>query len=105
MCFPVDEEIIRAEPDAPAHRDHLGCGRIVVWLFDEAAFVKALENVRMVIEGADRLFHGGLPIVMREIGPERDASAAPAELGEATDLQDQIALFLAEARKLAPILN
>ena len=45
------------------------------------------------------------PFRMRKIGAERDAPAAPAKRRKSAHFQKKIAIFLAELRGFAPIMN
>src|SRR5438132_7242747 len=46
-----------------------------------------------------------LPFGVRQIASERDAAAAPAERRKSAYLQQKLAIYLAEFRSLAPVVN
>jgi len=62
------DEVIRAEADASAHRLRGGLRRCPERLFDEAAGMEFLEDVRAVVEIAEGAFEFGLPFILREVG-------------------------------------
>jgi hypothetical protein len=48
--FPVDDEVIRAQPDTAAHGLDLTRRRLEEGLIEEAAFVKLLKDVRVTFK-------------------------------------------------------
>ena len=69
---------------------------------DNPTFVEALQDVWVLVEILQRPFDGRLPFDVRRVRPEHDAPAAPGSLVEATDLQNQVTLLLAEVLELFP---
>ena len=71
----------------------------------KSALVKFLQDRRTRLECREGVFDAFFPFGVRQVAPERDSAAAPAKWGETANFQEKIAVFLAEFRSLAPVVN
>src|SRR5206468_8485164 len=92
-------------PDTAFHCFYLPGIRVPIVVLKQSAFVKFLEDCRTRLERREGVLDSLFPLCMRQIAPKRDATAAPAERRESADFQKKIAIFLAELRSLAPVVN
>src|SRR5881396_1770879 len=76
-----------------------------ITVLEQTALMKALHDRWRRIEGGERMLEASFPFGVRQIAPERDAAAAPAERRKTAYFQKKLAIFLAELRSLAPVVN
>src|SRR5215831_8838649 len=74
-------------------------------VLEQSAFVEFLEDRRTRLERRQRVLDSFFPFAVRQIAPERDSAAAPAERRESADFQKKVAIFLAEFGSLTPVVN
>ena len=98
----VIREVVGAETHATFHDLHLASIFIPIGVTDAFAFVKPLQNVRVMVEAFDGSDQGGGPFILGEVLSNADASASPGKFRVATDLQYQLTLTLREIGELAP---
>src|SRR5207237_4178733 len=95
----------RTKADPAFHRFQFARTRIPVAMLKQPSFMKALHDRRRRIKSRESVFDPLFPFGVREIGPERGSPTGPAERGKAAHFQKEIALFLAELCRFAPVVN
>src|SRR5262249_17863752 len=71
----------------------------------KSAFVKFLEDCRTRFERRQRVFDPFFPFGVRQIAAERDPATAPPERRNSAHFYEKVAIFLAELRSLAPVVD
>src|SRR5690606_22921087 len=84
---------------------HLAGFTVKEWMLNQPAFVKPLKDVRMRLKRIERVTKRLPPRVPGKILAKNHTAAAPGFVGKTADLQDQIAVSLAEIREFHPVMN
>src|SRR4030095_8990464 len=74
-------------------------------MFEETAFMEALQNSGRRFERREGVVNSALPLSVWQIGAESNAPTTPAERGKAAYLQKKLSVFLAESGGFSPIVN
>src|SRR5256714_10607605 len=101
----VFEEIIRAKPDAAAHRLYLASLVVPITMIDQARLMETLHETWRGLEIHEGFVNRAFPFDLRHIGADDNSATPPPQRRKAAHLNEKVPLFLAEFAGLAPILD